>query len=51
MVKGTDGTVYVEGESSYTVTVASYSDTADLSGASSTTQWSDYETEKPEALA
>ena len=50
-VKGTDGTVYVEGESSYTVTVASYSDTADLSGASSTTQWSDYETEKPEALA
>ena len=50
-VKGTDGTVYVEGESSYTVTVASYSDTAELSGASSTTQWSDYETEKPEALA
>lgn len=50
-VKGTDGTVYVEGESSYTVTVASYSDTADFSGASSTTQWSDYETEKPEALA
>ena len=50
-VKGTDGTVYVEGESNYTVTVASYSDTADLSGASSTTQWSDYETEKPEALA
>ena len=50
-VKGTDGTVYVEGESSYTVTVASYSDTADLSGASSTTQWSDYETEKPGALA
>ena len=50
-VKGTDGTVYVEGESSYTVTVASYSDTADLSGASSTTQWSDYGTEKPEELA
>ena len=50
-VKGTDGTVYVEGESSYTVTVVSYSDTADLSGAASTTQWSDYETEKPEALA
>ena len=34
-VKGTDGTVYAEGESSYTVTVDSYSDTADLSGASS----------------
>lgn len=42
-VKGTDGTVYVEGESDYTVTVDSYSDKADLSGASSTSQWSDYE--------
>ena len=50
-VKGTDGTVYVEGESSYTVTVDSYSDSADLSGASSVTQWSDYEVEKPEELA
>ena len=50
-VKGTDGTVYVKGESSYTVTVDSYSDKADLSGASSTTQWSDYEVEKPEELA
>ena len=50
-VKGTDGTVYVEGESDYTVTVTSYSDKADLSGASSTTQWSDYEVEKPEELA
>ena len=50
-VKGTDGTVYVEGESDYTVTVDSYSDKADLSGASDTTQWSDYEVEKPEELA
>lgn len=50
-VKGTDGTVYVEGESSYTVTVDSYSDSADLSGASDVSQWSDYETEKPEELA
>ncbi len=50
-VKGTDGTVYVEGESDYTVTVDSYSDKADLSGASSTSQWSDYEVEKPEELA
>ena len=50
-VKGTDGTVYVEGESSYTVTVDSYSDNTDLSGASSTTQWSDYEVEMPEELA
>ena len=46
-----DGTVYVEGESDYTVTVDSYSDKADLSGASSTSQWSDYEVEKPEELA
>ena len=50
-IKGADGTVYVEGESSYTVTVDSYSDNADLSGASSTTQWTDYEVEKPEELA
>ena len=50
-VKGTDGIVYVEGESDYTVTVDSYSDKADLSGASSTSQWSDYEVEKPEELA
>ena len=50
-IKGTDGTVYVEGESDYTITVNSYSDKADLSGASSTTQWSDYEVEKPEELA
>ena len=50
-VKGTDGTVYVEGESSYTVTVDSYSDSADLSGASTVSQWSDYEVEKPAELA
>ena len=50
-IKGADGKVYVEGESSYTVTVDSYSDNADLSGASSTTQWTDYEVEKPEELA
>ena len=50
-IKGTDGTVYAEGESGYTVTVDSYADTADLSGASSTTQWSDYEVDKPEELA
>lgn len=49
-VKGTDGTVYVEGESSYTITVESYQDTADLSGASDITYWSDYEVEKPAEL-
>ncbi len=50
-VLATDGTVYVEGESSYTVTVDSYSDSADLSGASTVSQWSDYEVEKPAELA
>ncbi len=49
-IKGTDGTVYVEGDSSYTITVTSYEDSADLSGASTATSWSAYETEKPSEL-
>lgn len=49
-IKGTDGTVYVKGSGNYTITVNSYSTKADLSGASSTTGWSDYETEKPNAF-
>ncbi len=49
-VKGTDGTVYVKGSSSYTVTVESYSATADLSGADSAPVWSDYETARPAAF-
>ena len=49
-VKGTDGTIYEEGTSSYTVTVDSYSNEADLSGASDLSEWSDYQTEKPEEL-
>ena len=49
-VKGTDGTVYVEGDSSYTIMVTSYEDSADLSGASTATSWSAYETEKPSEL-
>ena len=49
-VKGTDGTVYVKGDGSYTITVTSYEDSADLSGASTTTSWSAYETEKPAEL-
>ena len=32
-IVGTDGTVYVEGTSSYTITVEKYSDSADFSGA------------------
>lgn len=49
-IKGTDGTVYVEGDSSCVVTTEIYEDSADCSGASSVTEWSTYETEKPEEL-
>ncbi len=46
-IKGTDGTVYVKGDSSYTVTVTSYEDTADTSGAGTSTSFSDYEVDQP----
>lgn len=49
-IQGSDGTVYVEGTSDYTITVESYSDSADVSGASTLTSWSDYEVEKPDEL-
>lgn len=49
-IKGTDGIVYVEGDSSCVVTTEIYEDSADCSGASSVTEWSTYETEKPEEL-
>ncbi|MCD7750635.1 MAG: hypothetical protein LUI10_02655 [Lachnospiraceae bacterium] len=45
---GTDGTVYVRGNSSYTITVNSYSTTADFSGASEADSWSNHEVAKPE---
>ena len=41
-IVGTDGTVYVDGDSEWTVTVESYEDTADLSGAAASTTWNDY---------
>ena len=41
-VVGTDGTVYMDGDSEWTVTVESYEDTADLSGAAASTTWNDY---------
>ncbi|MCD7820008.1 MAG: hypothetical protein LUH07_13330 [Lachnospiraceae bacterium] len=47
-VQGTDGTVYVEGTGAYTITVESYSDSADTSGASATDTFADHETERPE---
>ena len=49
-VKGTDGTVYIEGDSQYTVTVSSYKNSADVSGASKTSSWSDYKVDRPSNL-
>ncbi|MCD7758003.1 MAG: hypothetical protein LUH45_07520 [Clostridiales bacterium] len=45
-IVGSDGTVYVEGTSAYTVTVESYSDSADVSGASALDAWEDYQVEE-----
>ncbi|MCD8379070.1 MAG: hypothetical protein LUC95_01815 [Lachnospiraceae bacterium] len=45
---GTDGTVYVYGTGSYTITVNTYSTTADFSGASEADSWSNHEAAKPE---
>ena len=49
-IQGSDGTVYEDGESEYTITVDSYQTTADTSGASVSANWSDYETERPATL-
>jgi hypothetical protein len=49
-IKGTDGKVYVQGTSQYTITISSYSTDVDTSGAASATSWSDYETEAPSEL-
>ena len=49
-IKGTDGTVYVQGTSQYTVTVGSYDTKGEVSGASAVSSWSDYEVEEPEQL-
>ena len=45
-VKGTDGTVYVQGTSDVTVTVGSYSTNVDTSGAATAGSWSDYAVDK-----
>ena len=49
-IQGTDGTVYVEGDSDYTITTGSYSDTADLSGVTAIDDQSNYQVEKPSDL-
>jgi len=41
-VKGTDGTVFAQGDSQYTITVDSYSQTADFTGAADRTEWSQF---------
>lgn len=49
-IQGTNGTVYAEGDSDYTITTGSYSDTADMSGATSIQDQSNYQAEKPAEL-
>lgn len=50
-IVGTDGTLYVQGDSLYTITVNTYEDTADISGAAEMADWTDYEVVKPEEIA
>lgn len=47
---GSDGTAYVEGTSSYTITVNEYASTVDLSEATSVPTWNDYAVERPTEL-
>lgn len=49
-IKDSDGTVYVKGSSKYTITVESYKDSVDLSGASTSDSFADYQVEKPSEL-
>lgn len=49
-IVGTDGTVYVQGDSSYTITVTSYSDSADFSGAITSVSYDDYAVAMPSEL-
>lgn len=46
-ILSSDGTVYVTGDSEYTITVESYSTTVDTSGASELTSFEDYSVENP----
>ena len=49
-IKNSSGKVYVKGSSSYTITVENYSDTADMSGASSVSKWSDHAVDQSTAI-
>ncbi len=46
-ITGTDGTVYVTGDSDYTITVSTYSTTADTTGASELVSFDDYSVDNP----
>ena len=50
-VVGSDGTVYINGDSEYTITVELYETTADFSGAGTIDNWSSYQVTKPSALS
>ncbi len=47
-VRGTDGTLYVQGTGKYTVTVIYYEMAANMSGASEMTRWTDHQAKLPE---
>lgn len=49
-IKNSSGKVYVKGSSSYTITVENYSTTADMSGASSVSSWSDHAVDQSTAI-
>ncbi len=49
-IKDTSGNVYVKGSSGYTITVEKYSETADMSGASSVSKWSDHAVDQKTAI-
>lgn len=49
-VKNEDGKRLVRGDSEYVVTVSSYKDSADMSGALAVPQWSDYQVSKPTGM-
>lgn len=50
-IVGTDGTVYQEGDSQYTITVETYTDSANTQDASSVSAWADHQAERPAELS
>ncbi|MDO5336900.1 MAG: hypothetical protein Q4E89_05505 [Eubacteriales bacterium] len=50
-IQGTDGTIYVEGNSDYVITVESYDEQPDFSQAAVKSAWGEYQVDKPSELA